>query len=82
MNYNSETERPYAIDVVCPIGRGLRVTLKNYTKQECDAVMNNFKIHRDKMQLLILIEMAEHEYAIYPANQTGNFEHREWFGQN
>jgi hypothetical protein len=66
MNYQSETDRPYAIDVICPIGKGLRITLKNYSKSECDDVMHNLKIQREKFHLLVLIEMAKHEYMIYP----------------
>lgn len=82
MNYQSETDRPYAIDVICPIGKGLRITLKNYSKSECDVVMNNLKIQREKFHLLVLIEMAKHEYMIYPSDEQGTFEQQEWYGVN
>lgn len=82
MSYPSETERPYAIDVICPIGNGLRVTLKNYTKAECDAIMNKLKHERDRFHVIILIEMADREYMIYPSDQQGTFEQQDWYGVN
>lgn len=82
MQYSSQVERPYAIDVVSPVGIGLRVTIKNYSKEECDEVMKRLKEQRDKFRFLVLIEMASHDYMIYPSEQDGMFTHDEWYGLN
>lgn len=82
MNYSSKVERPYAIDVVSPVGTGLRVTIKNYSKQECDEVMKRLKDESDKFRFIVLIEMASHDYMIYPSAQDGMFTQDEWYGAN
>lgn len=82
MNSESETGRHYAIDVICPIGTGLRIMLKNYSKLESEEVMLRLQANRDKFHLHVLIEMASHEYQIYPTSQKGTFEQGEWFGVN
>jgi hypothetical protein len=82
MQNESNIERPYAVDVICPVGRGLRITLKNYSKSESDELMAKLQRNKTKFHINILIEMATHDYIIYPSEKVEEIQEGKWFGIN
>ncbi|MBI3134552.1 MAG: hypothetical protein HYZ14_07715 [Bacteroidetes bacterium] len=82
MQNQSKIERPYGIDVICPIGTGLRITLQNYTKEESEAFMQKLHSDRQRFHILVLIEMALRDYIIYPSDKVEEITEGRWFGVN
>lgn len=82
MSHPSKIERPYGIDVICPIGKGLRITLQNYTKEESEAFMLKLQKDRSRFHIHVLVEMAMREYVIYPADRVEEIQEGRWFGIN
>lgn len=82
MQNQSKIERPYGIDVICPIGKGLRITLQNYTKEESEAFMQKLRKDHTRFHIHVLIEMALRDYIIYPSDRVEEIREGRWFGVN